>query len=257
MTLTGKQGGASMPRPRQLRPKERDAVEFVLPADHPGYGEYRSIIAGMSVIGPGRRGAGNFVLGIPGDTPDITSPLASVIAYGMIETTNDTFTITIREHIGRQIDVEIVGSKGEEIPEHYEEKKRWTYSIWLPGAPSPASEAMPREVKVNDALTLALVPEEKRMWLHDSVTKMNLLIPITNYYNELMLHKSIREPKIALKSNLLFEQLGSYSDEDLRSAFLAYNRIHKKVDVPFHEPAKADEAGVLAKLIHVFRKKKS
>lgn len=256
MTPSGRQGGSTTPHPRQLRSKERNAIEFVLPAGHPGYEEYRSIIAGMSVIGSGRRGPGNFILGTAGDTPDITSPLASVIAYGMIETTQDTFSITVREYIGAQIDVEIVGGRGEEIPEHYEEKRRWTYSCWLPGEPSPATDAMPREVPINETLTLAIVPGEKRMWLHDGAKKMNHLIPITNYYNELMLHKSIRDPDIALQSVLLFEQLAEYTDEDLRSAFLTYNRVHKKVDIAMPEPRKTEETGIVAKFIQLFRKKK-
>ena len=45
-----------------------------------------------------------------------------VIAYGMVETTRDAFTITVREEVAAQINVEIVSRRGEEIPDHFEEK---------------------------------------------------------------------------------------------------------------------------------------
>ncbi len=229
--------------PRLLRAKERDLLDFVLPVESPGYNEYRNHIANMVVLGEGRRGRGNFVLGKQGDRADITSPLAAVIAYGIVETTLNTFTITVREFIGNQIDVEIVSSRGEEIPDHFEEKRRWTYSTWKPGLPSPATQTPVREVRINDTLVLAIARQEKRLWLYDAATMMNHLIPITNYYNELMLHKSIRDPKIALKSGLLFDELEKYSDVDLRGAFVAYNRVRKKVDVRVEETV-AEEKGL-------------
>ncbi|MEK7250006.1 MAG: hypothetical protein AAB209_06225 [Bacteroidota bacterium] len=229
--------------PRLLRAKERDLLDFVLPVESPGYNEYRNHIANMVVLAEGRRGRGNFVLGKQGDRADITSPLAAVIAYGIVETTLNTFTITVREFIGNQIDVEIVSSRGEEIPDHFEEKRRWTYSTWKPGLPSPATQTPVREVRINDTLVLAIARQEKRLWLYDAATMMNHLIPITNYYNELMLHKSIRDPKIALKSGLLFDELEKYSDVDLRGAFVAYNRVRKKVDVRVEETV-AEEKGL-------------
>ena len=58
---------------------------------------------------------------------------------------------------------------------------------------------------------------------------MNRQIPVTNYYNELMLHKNIRDPKIALDSNRLFSELAEYSDADLTYAFFTYNTLRTKV----------------------------
>jgi hypothetical protein len=54
-------------------------------------------------------------------------------------------------------------------------------------------------------------------------------VPVTNYYNELMLLKQIRDPEIALSSRKLFERLDEYSDTDLANAFLAYNRLRTKI----------------------------
>jgi hypothetical protein len=235
--------------PRQLRPKERDALTFVLPEHSVGYNRYRKLIDTMIVLAEGRRGKGNIVLGKRGDKADITSPLASVIAYGAIETTLDTFTITVRELVDEQIDVEIVGSRNDEIPYHYEEKRRWTYSTWEPNQSSPATGAAVREVRINDTLTLAVVQQEKRLWLHDAATLMNHLIPITNFYNELMLHKHIRDPNVALKSPMFWNELEKYSDGDLRAAFIAYNSVRKKVDI------KAEEVVIEGKGLRAFFRK--
>jgi hypothetical protein len=222
--------------PRPLRAKELELLHLVLPRESDGYRKYRDDIAGMVVLAEGRRGKGNFVLGHQGDRPDISSPLAAVIAYGVVETADDEFTITVRECIGNQIDVEIVSRRGEEVPDALAVKRSWTYSTWKPGLGSPASRQPVREVRITETLTLAIAAAEKRLWLHDAALGMNHPIPITNFYNEVMLHKHIRDPKIALNSSLFYEQLDRYTDEDLRSAFIAYNRVRPKVIVTAEEP---------------------
>ena len=94
---------------------------------------------------------------------------------------------------------------------------------------SPANDSVVREAKISETLVLVIAKDEKRIWLHDVAAMMNHLIPITNFYNELMIYKKIRDPLIALKSNLLYEDLQQYSNSDLREAFVSYNKIHKKV----------------------------
>jgi len=239
--------------PRPLRAKEIDLLESVLPSDRSGYGEYRDLIAKMVVLGQGRRGKGNLVLGFTGDVADTTSPLASVIAYGVVQTTQDSYSVTVREYVGNQIDIEIVSGAGEEIPDHFEEKRRWTYSTWAPGMVSPASGLRVREVPIADHLVLAIAGEEKRLWVHDRKTGMNLLIPITNFYNELMLYKNIRDPKVALASRMFFENLPSFSDSDLRAAFIAYNKLRRKVDLSVYETA-TTSAGTGSWIRRLFRR---
>ncbi len=237
--------------PRKLRTKELDALETVLPADRAGYQEYRNLLSKMIVLGEGRRGPGNLVLGFERDRPDTSSPLAPVIAYGMVETTQETFTITLREYVGDQIDVEIVSAHGDEIPDHYEEKRRWTYSAWKPGEPLPSNFERVREVNIDRQLTLGIAVNEKRILLYDAGSGIVYLIPITNFYNELMLHKSIRDPKIALKSSLFFHDLDRYSDEDARAAFIAYNKLKRRVSV-VETPPVTKEKSVTAFLRTLF-----
>jgi len=241
--------------PRPLRSKERDLLEAVLPPDRPGYRRYRDMVKALMVIGEGRRGAGNFILGGADDVPDISSPLAPVVAYGVVETTRDTFTVTMREALGEQIDVEIVSAHGEELPEHFEEKRRWTYSSWRPGEPSPATGGAVREVTLDVSSTLAISAREKRLWLYDGASGMNHPIPITNYYNELMLGKGIRDPKVALRSAGLFENLRDYTDDDLRTAFVAYNRLRKRIELT-PGPSGPPSAGMRGWVQSLFRTKR-
>lgn len=229
--------------PRPIKDKERELLESVLPIERPGYRTYRELLGQMVVLGEGRRGSGNFVLGFAGDTPDIASPLASVVAYGIVETTRDTFSITVREYAGKQIDVEIVSNKGEEVPEHFEEKRRWTFSNWQPGMASPASGTNVREVRIDENIVLATAKADKRIWVHDQQSGIVHLIPITNFYNELMFVRNIRDPNIALRSNRFFEDLDGYSDNELRMAFMNYNKLRRKVSVS--TPAEEQPVGGL------------
>lgn len=239
--------------PRPLRAKERDLLESVLPADRPGYWRYRECMNVMVVLGEGRRGPGNLLLGDYGNEPDAGAPLAPVVAYGIVETTVEDFTITVRECSNRQIDVEIVSTRGSVVPDHFEEKRRWTYSAWRPGEPSPSTGLPVREVRIDGDVTLAVSRREKRLWLYDAKTGINHLLPITHYYNELMLFKRIRDPKIALQSSLLFAELDRYSDADLRAAFVAYNRLHPRADI--NKVAAPHYSGALGSLFRRFRVK--
>lgn len=236
-----------MSYPRPLRPKERDLLETVLPEYRPGYRRYRELLAAWSVIGEGRRGEGDLILGREGDLPDVTSPLSPVVAYGIVETTHDRFTVTVREETAGQLDVEIVSLHGQPIPDHFEEKRRWTYSTWRPGENSPATGLPVRQVSVDRERTLVIAPQEKRLWIHDKGNGMNLPIPITNFHNELMLQKRIRDPKIALRSDRFFEDHALYPDADLRTAFVAYNAVRHRVTLE-EPPASVPQQGLWRRL---------
>jgi hypothetical protein len=219
-----------------LRPKELDLLETVLPVDRPGYRGLRDRLESMMVLGEGRRGEGDLILGLPGDPPDSESPLPPVVAYGMVETTRGAFTISVREEAGNQINVEIVSGSGSGIPDHFEEKRRWTYSWWVPGEVSPATGAPVREVFIEAGVTLAFAPAEKRIWIHERSSGIVRLIPITNYYNELMIRRGIRDPRIALVPSLFWKDLRSYSDDDLLRAFVAYNTLRQRVPLHVDSP---------------------
>lgn len=221
--------------PRPLTSREKEWLEWILPKERKGYAVYRALMQEMVVIGAGRRGTDEIILGLRGDIPDVDSPLSQVFAYGMIETNFGPISITLREIVNNQTSVEIVSHSMERVPSEFEESRRWTYSLWKPNEPCPQCCTKTREVKMHSHdgkhFVLALCPHNKRLWIYEQETEVNHLIPITNYYNELMLHKNIRDPKIALDSKRLFTELDTYSDNDLTYAFLTYNKLRTKVRV--------------------------
>ena len=221
--------------PRALGARERAWLEWVLPLDRPGYAAFRSGLDGFQVIGPGRRGEGEIVLAAPGTTLDITPPLGAVFSYGAIETNFGTISVTIREPVDGQASLEIVSHRAERIPDEFEEARRWTYARWDPGMPCPQCGTQVREVAMRDGagerLVLSICAGDRRLWVHEGTTLVNRLIPVTNFYNEIMLHQGIRDPKIALESRRLFTDLGAFSDADLARAFGTYNVLRAKVHV--------------------------
>ncbi|HMK38677.1 MAG TPA: hypothetical protein VK569_04995 [Bacteroidota bacterium] len=243
-----------MEYPRPLRPKELDLLETVLPVDRPGYRAVRTRLQSMAVLGEGRRGEGDLVLGFPGDIPDVSSPLPPVIACGSVETTRDDYAISVREEAANQINVEIVSGSGRGIPDHYEEKRRWSYSWWSPGRVSPATGAPVREVAIGAGVTLAFAAAEKRILVHEEPGGIVRPIPITNYYSELMACRGIRDPRIALVPSLLWENLKSFSDSDLLRAFVAYNAFRQRIALPAVPPA-APRSGIPLFIRQLFRRK--
>ncbi|HLX13521.1 MAG TPA: hypothetical protein VKS81_11970 [Bacteroidota bacterium] len=219
--------------PRPLAPREREFLEWVLPSDRAGYRTHRELIATLSVIGEGRRGEGEIILGAPGDTPDFSAPLPAVLAYGMIETDHGTISVTVREMLDNQVSVEIVGHGTETVPEQFTERRRWTYSTWRPGERCPQCGQALREVTMHapggKSFDLAICANDRKIWFYNGETEVVHLIPVTNFHNELMLHKNIRDPKVALDPKRLFSTLGEYTDADLTYAFLTYNKLRPKV----------------------------
>ncbi|MBI4548820.1 MAG: hypothetical protein HY707_12630 [Ignavibacteriae bacterium] len=223
--------------PRPLTAREREWIDWILPQERAGYREYCDVVRSMSVIGEGRRGKGEIILGQIGAQPDFEEPLAPVFAYGAIETNFGPISITLREIVNDQISVEIVSHHADEVPADFEEFRRWTYSTWKPGDVCPQCQKPLREVPMHavggggEYVVLAICTNDQRVWVYENATQVNRLIPVTNFYNELMLHKNVREPKIAFDSKRLFTDLSNYSDSDLTYAFVTYNKLKAKVHV--------------------------
>ncbi len=221
--------------PRALTPFERATLLWLLPEDKPGYNEYRKYISLWKVVGEGRGGAGNYILAEPSTTADAESPLPQVLACGMIESDRADISVTLRELLENQLEFEIVNVKGEIIPEHFTEKRRWNFSLWTPKQPCPICRRPPREVTIrrengSDA-TLVVCVNDRRLWICDAEDGVNHPIPVTNFHNALMLYKNIRDPERALAADNFFKDLHMFSDADLTAAFVYYNKLRKKVDL--------------------------
>lgn len=243
--------------PRPLSDFERMILLWILPEHKSGYQQYRRYISSWKVVGKGKRGEGNFILAPEGSVVDMSAPLASVFAYGVIETSAGKISVTLREAENSQLEFEIVNLDNEAIPEHFEERRRWNFSEWMSGAVCPMCKQHVREVTIRRAvgksLTLAICPSDKRLWIYDDSDGVVHLIPVTNFYNELMMHKRVRDPEIALDSQNLFRNLSTYSDSDLTAAFVGYNNLRKKVELGAIAPTAVTRRSFFSKFISTLK----
>jgi hypothetical protein len=219
--------------PRELTPLEKNLLLWLLPVERPGYKEYRQLVSLWKVAGKGRRGEGNFILTSGTAQVDNDSPLPQVLAYGVVETPKGAIAATIRERLGDQLEFEIVNLSGEGVPDEFQETRRWTYSSWLPGQPCPNCRGGLRETEMKTEtgrrFVLAVCTQDERIWVYDEPSGINHPIPLTNFYNELMVHTTIRDPNIALNAKRFFTDLRNYSDTTLSRAFASYNTLKTKI----------------------------
>ncbi len=185
------------------------------------------------MAGKGRRGEGSYILAKEGAEVDNDSPLSQLLAYGLVEFERGEITISLLERIGDQLEFEITGSAGGEIARGLQKIRRWTYSDWSPSGACPCCVGSVREVAIKagsgQRLDLALCVRDQRVWVYDDRSGINHPIPVTGFYNELMLQQNVKDPKIALDHRRLFTALGTFHDDELARAFLAYNRLRTKV----------------------------
>ncbi len=223
--------------PRTFTARERELLMWVLPVDRGGYAELRKRIDTMQVIAEGRRGAGHLILGNPGQVADMDSPLPSVVAFGSFEGVDGQGSVTVRDEANGQIEVEIVDTGVVAAA------RSWTYSTWTPGRPCPQCVGNVREVGISTAsgsrVALAICRNDRRLWVYIERTGVCRPVPVTLFYSELMRRTGVRDPKLALRSERLFEALSTFRDDDLAVAFVSYNHVRAKVsdDDPLRPPA--------------------
>ncbi len=221
--------------PRELTQKENDFLFSILPEEKIGYKIYREKIKSYSVIGFGRFGNTNLVLGRVGNKPDLDIPSSQIYACGVVECKEGNVDILIHEEIENEIEFDISFQFDDKIPNHLTEIKRWSYSDWNPGEQAPKDDSVVREIVIIDnEFVLAIAPRHKKIWLHDSKNGVNFLLPVTNFYNYLMITKNIRDSKIILNNKLLFEDLNNFTDAELISAFISYNKYFRKFNIDYN-----------------------
>lgn len=235
----------SMTTPRSVTPVESEWLRFLLPEDRPGYRDLRARLEPLVVLGEGRWGEGDLVLGVAGQEIDLEAGMEPVAAFGQIVGDGDhvvTLTLHQPDDEGR-IEFQIGGVDPGEAT-GFRERARWSYSYWSPGAPCPATGGRVREITlIAGELILAISPTARSLWLFDRGDRTNRLLPVTNFYNELVMSLGIREARLALDHTRLFTETTLFSDGDLRTAFIRYNGTFRKVDPDrFIEPATAAPA---------------
>ncbi|MBZ0198601.1 MAG: hypothetical protein K8H86_01950 [Ignavibacteriaceae bacterium] len=211
--------------PRSLTEKEKEYLFYILPHDKPGYSEYRALINKMVIIGCGMFGDTNKILGMPGDDVDFDIPSSPVFALGTIYEPGKIIDVLIHELSEKQIEFDI----SEKRDSSNSESESWSYSHWKSGDKSPNDNSEVREVKFEDKHLLAISPANKKIWLNDAESGVNIIIPVTNFYSYLMTIKNIRESQIVLKPDLFFANQNKFTDVELISAFILYNKYFNRV----------------------------
>ena len=219
--------------PRELTSTEKDLLFSILPLNKTGYKIYRDKIDRLKVIGKGRFGGGNLVLGPEGSRPDESLASSPVFASGTVEFEECIADVNIHEENEDQIEIDISIST-DEIPSALHEKKRWSYSDWMPGQKAPNDGSYVREINIGDTRYLMVIaPAHKKIWLHETSSGVNHLVPVSNLYNYLMMMKNIREADIVSKPVLFFQNHNNYNDAEIMSAFLVYNKYFKKFKIDY------------------------
>jgi len=221
--------------PRKLTYQEREWLFTALPEKKLGYMQYREIIDGLTVIGFGRFGVGNLILGTEGDIIDLEISSAPIFAVSNISFKKANIYVTIHEELERQIEIDIKADTEGNKLDDLSKSKIWTYSNWIPGEKAPHDNSTVREVHlVRNEIVLAIAPLHKKVWVYNSRSGINHFIPVTNFYNEMILLMETKDPVIALNPGRLFTNLDEFTDEQLTAGFLTYNRHWKRVELDHH-----------------------
>lgn len=240
--------------PPQLGDTELRLLRWLLPKAGPGYDACFKSISGLVVIGMGRWGDGNFILGQEGATVDLSLPVERVFAYGVVRDEKGTCTVVVHEEDEGQIELQFALTNEADLGSIADSTDRYSYSYWTPGdlAPSSATKVRSLDLDAAGSYILAIAPGDKRIWLHERASGVNHLIPHMKFHNELMRQIGIRDRNMVFNPKLMFAKQSDYKDSDLRAAFIAYNKIWKKFTLPDHSAEEPDKA--LGLLHRIFKR---
>lgn len=230
--------------PRKISTTEITLLFSILPQEKSGYNEYRKILPELYVIGEGRFGSGNLLLGSINAKPDLTVSSSPVFAIGSVHTKSTVYDLVIHSIVDSIIEFQIEPYL---VEDDFKIEKVITYSLWKPGmkAPEDGSTVYEYEIKYPEYM-LAIAPSSKKIWLHDYKTGVNHIIPVSNFFNELMRLRNIKDDNQLKNPAKYFEKIDSFSSLELRLAFLMYNNYLKRFNL----------AGVLEKTLEEKVKKK-
>lgn len=214
--------------PRKLFKEERDVLFSLLPENKSGYSHYRKLIDDLFLIGEGRFGNGNLVLGALESKPDLSIPSSPVFALGYIHTTMDVYYSVIHTLDDNKIEVQIDPYP---VKKALQVEKIISYSDWNPGMKSPEKLSDVYKYSIIESkYVLAICPLSKKIWLHESESGINHIIPLSNFFNELMRLKNVKDEKIITNPSAFFKEIDKYSKRDIKLAFLLYNKYLEKFD---------------------------
>lgn len=218
--------------PRKLTELEKLYIRKLLPSNKPGYKTYSDKLENIFLIGLGRFQQHDYVLGKQDDQPDFSAPAESMLAVGVINTLSHKIELSIHYEFENKIELDFAVSGEGEFKQ--EIINYWTYSDWLPGKNSPPDNSRVREIHlIKNKVVIVIARESKRVWVYEEETGVNHIVPATNFYNEIMRVKNIRDPKIALNPKRLFTHIEELSDEEIAQGFLMYNKYLNKIKIDY------------------------
>lgn len=216
---------------RKLSQTELKLLFAILPEEKPAYKKYHYRLTELFVIGNGRFGSNNLILGNLSDEPDTTLPSSPVFSFGEIVFSGKKFEVIIHEEEEEKIEIELpdvseFGSFSQPVFDSIN-----SIAFYSPLEANKKYEPNRKVELINGEFYLSFIFNIKKIIVTDLKNGYNALIPVSNYYNELMFVKNIRDPKTALKPQLLFNEIEKYSDRDLAEAFIYYNKLFRRVNL--------------------------
>ncbi len=211
---------------KKLTTSELEFVKWLLPRESEVYNDILHRIEHGVVLGEGRWGVGDLMIGTEGEAIDLTLGMSPVIAYGECRIGGTDVSISIHEpNVDDQIEIQFSGLYP--IPESPSVDSGWTYSYWQPGMNSPISGVPVRTIELNTGhgilrYVLAIDSTKRSIWLHHTQTAFNELLPVTGFVDELLRTHGIRDAGSVTQPTKIFERLSEFSDNDLRRAFIEY-----------------------------------
>lgn len=217
---------------QELSKNEIKLLYTILPENKPGYRKYWDLISTMKVLGEGRFGNGNFYIGTGATKPDLTIPSTPVFAVGIANTNSGDIDILIHEYEDDMMEIQL----SQRISDNEEIIIREVvgFSEWNPGDKSTGSNEVVKQFDIiKDKYILAIDKSNKKIWLHNQESGVNHIIPVSNYFNELMRLKKIKDENLFRLPLLFFDNLDDFTDEDFKLAFYQYNKFMRrfKIDI--------------------------
>lgn len=212
--------------PRKLSDAELNLLLLLLPEEKSGYARYRSLIREFFVIGEGRLGEGNYLLGNAHAEIDLEISSSPILTSGVVKTDKTTFEISINEIQDNKIEFSI--SPYPDQNEIYRVENVITLSDWIPGKKSPDGNRVKLYSIDGMNYILAIVPAEHKIWLYEKSSGINYPIPVSNFYNELLRLKRETRNEVYKNPNKLFEDIESFTESEIILAFLLYSKYKRR-----------------------------
>ncbi len=214
---------------RELNKKEKFLLYSILPANRKGYNEYRQKISEMVVVNEEEIYEGKLLLSKSGEYYSSEPESTPSFAMGYSAYDGRKYYIVIHEEREGFIQA-LISREGEAKGEGL----LWSYSNWRPGLKAPGDNSKVREVHLlKNKLVVAVAPAHKRIWVYEADSGVNYILPVTNFYNEIMKAKEERNPRVVLNPQRIFEHPEELSDKEIGQGFLLYNEYLNRIEINY------------------------